>query len=939
MCAAAAHLPQDNPSEAEGDVFLFSDLVGSTPMSMAPGADRFVAAMNLFNSGMEATIREAGGIPIRGDGDCWKGLFSDVSIAVDGARAIQQESLKWNWQDAEGVPRKMRVRIGIHHLGTATTLDPDRMLANYREIAFARRVMDQADAEQILVSRAAYERLEGSANPVDWMAHPPVLLKGIPGPHHLIERLWDGVSRGAPGARWLPDWLKRVTNQFVGRESHLIQIGEWMEGIRASLILHGFGGVGKTRLAGQALAAAADRFDGRVFAVSLEDVVLLSAATSSPETAGVVRLRALAGEIGRAVFGTNYEATNPDIDLLTRLNDGSDRLLLLDNWESVHSREATEWLALLLSTARRLRCIVTSRNAFQMGTESVSLEIFGLEIPKRSSRPLYEQEGYRLFKARVDQHHPPKEIHDVASLTRILNLTEGFAFAIELTAAQRQVRTLKQIADGLDLSLLDNQSEAATPGLYSGAAHRHRAMDACIEWSVDSLPPDDRELFPLTSLFPGDFLPDAAFAVARIPDSALLRWRTAHLIEADETRQPGEVRYSILPVVREWAKRHVSKRKLTGAERRFFSHYAKMAAGFNKTGLTEIAALSCELHNFRTAVLFQGKSSEESAAALVCLGSALQEIPVGDRDQNLRLTIACNEAAMRVYSEAGYPHEWAATQNNLGVAYRNLPSGHRDQNLLHAISCYKSAMRVYTEQTFPEGWAAAQNNLALAYSELPTGDRDENLREAVACYVNALRVFSEEQHSQDWAMAQNNLGIVYASLTSGDREKNLRRAIACYEAALRVRSEQSLPKSWAATQNNLGLAYSGLLSAGRDESLLKAISCYEAALRVYDEAAFPREWAMTQNNLGSAYRNLPSGNRTENLNKAIACYESALRVYAEMASPVECGHAHVCLGNAYLELGDYAEARAHFRVAAASYAAAGLPEDWEWRAYAEERMW
>ena len=47
--------------------------------------------------------------------------------------------------------------------------------------------------------------------------------------------------------------------------------------------------------------------------------------------------------------------------------------------------------------------------------------------------------------------------------------------------------------------------------------------------------------------------------------------------------------------------------------------------------------------------------------------------------ENRRRAIGCYEAALRVYTEAAFPQDWAMTQNNLGIAYQNLPDGDRDR--------------------------------------------------------------------------------------------------------------------------------------------------------------------------------------------------------------------------------------------------------------------
>ena len=54
------------------------------------------------------------------------------------------------------------------------------------------------------------------------------------------------------------------------------------------------------------------------------------------------------------------------------------------------------------------------------------------------------------------------------------------------------------------------------------------------------------------------------------------------------------------------------------------------------------------------------------------------------------------------------------TQNNLGIAYCDLPTGDRGENLRRAIACYEAALRVWTEADFPSDWATTQFNLGLA---------------------------------------------------------------------------------------------------------------------------------------------------------------------------------------------------------------------------------
>ena len=611
------------PTQFTGNTFFFSDLQGSTPMSQAPGKAKFVKAILLHNALVENAIRAAKGFPMKGDGDCWTGLFPSPKAALECAIAVQQALAKVPaWADSNGTEWKLKVRIGLHHLGDLLTVGGENeieRIEKYPRIVYAQRVMGLANGEQILVSKGCYDKLEGGEQPAEWLAFPNLMLKGIPGPHTVYERLWDGKTKGSPNSHWLPAWLRRYSNQFVGRETYLQEISDWMKSDKACLVMHGFGGIGKTRLASQAMLAVADYFEGKIYAAAMENLSLLKpdGARKSKEEIE----REFAGAIGRAVFGEGAQFQEAETEVPKLLNDETDRLILLDNFENFHCSESRNWLAKLLRAAPNLKCLVTSRILFQLGSNSHDVHIEGFQIPKNSRLPLEEQDGYQLFKARTDQHKPIKLLDDTQALVRILDATEGFALGIELTAAQFKSMTLDEIAEGLQKSLLDAQDEDATPGNSSEEHYRHKTLEGCISWSFNLLSEEERTAFLQLGVFPGDFLKDAAEAVANAPHLWLMRWMDAHLIEGDRLKQAKTIRYSLLPVVCEWAMRHLNASGGTdGAQKRFATHYAERAEGWKLHSLPEVFAFANELENFHRAVETLGEPTLENANGYVYLG-------------------------------------------------------------------------------------------------------------------------------------------------------------------------------------------------------------------------------------------------------------------------------------------------------------------------------
>ena len=104
------------------------------------------------------------------------------------------------------------------------------------------------------------------------------------GAHFLLWRARPGLSLGNASLRTLawnqavrneveeiPANLPQEQNSFVGREHELDKLQQ-LVGVTRALTLCGAGGIGKTRLALQILAAVADEFPDGVWFVELGDL-------------------------------------------------------------------------------------------------------------------------------------------------------------------------------------------------------------------------------------------------------------------------------------------------------------------------------------------------------------------------------------------------------------------------------------------------------------------------------------------------------------------------------------------------------------------------------------------------------------------------------------------------------------------------------------------
>ncbi|MDE5079847.1 MAG: tetratricopeptide repeat protein, partial [Trichodesmium sp. St18_bin1] len=124
--------------------------------------------------------------------------------------------------------------------------------------------------------------------------------------------------------------------------------------------------------------------------------------------------------------------------------------------------------------------------------------------------------------------------------------------------------------------------------------------------------------------------------------------------------------------------------------------------------------------------------AEDIAIDIGAFSSLIQQFPLGNKANNMEISIAGYEVVLNVFTYKSHRENWAAIQNNLGIAYRERIRGNKAENLEAAIAAYQQALLVYTQTDFPMDWAATQNNLGNAYSDRIRGDKAQNIEAAIA---------------------------------------------------------------------------------------------------------------------------------------------------------------------------------------------------------------
>ncbi|MDP9224598.1 MAG: AAA family ATPase, partial [Actinomycetota bacterium] len=387
--------------------FLFSDIEGSTVLLRELGTEQYAQALDEHRRLLRTAFDRHHGYEVDCEGDAFFVAFQSASAAIQAAAEAQEGTASHAWPDGT----ELRIRIGLHT--GEPLLAPPKYVG--MDVHKAARIMSAGHGGQVLLSQTTRDLIGEEPLPLcDLGEH---RFKDLATP----ERVYQLGEGEFPALKTLYRSNFPVpATQFLGRERELSTIVGMINDPGTRLLtLTGPGGTGKTRLALQAAAEAADAFPDGMTWVPLAPVREPAHALSAVAQALEVR----------------EEPGAPLIESLTRALTDRTTLLLLDNAEHLLPDVADDSAA-LLTACPALRLLVTSRERLQVQSETV------WPVPQ-----LAESEGERLFVERARALEP--SFVPTAAVADLCRALDELPLAIELAAARCVVFSPDQLIERL----------------------------------------------------------------------------------------------------------------------------------------------------------------------------------------------------------------------------------------------------------------------------------------------------------------------------------------------------------------------------------------------------------------------------------------------------------------------------------------------------------
>ena len=459
----------------------------------------------------------------------------------------------------------------------------------------------------------------------------------------------EGATRGN---------LPTTASPIVGRDELVASALDLLDGGRLVTLI-GVGGVGKTRLALEIAARAAEAFPDGVWFIDL-------AAVDEPDAV----VSAVA-----ATLGVTPSGDGPLVDALAESLRGRGALLVVDSCEHVRSAVAA-LVATILSRARRTKVVATSREALQVAGER-RLSVTPLPVDGGTA-----SFAVALFVERARAVRPNFELDGdsatAVAVVEICRVLDGLPLGIELAAARMAGMGAADLRERLDdrFRLLEGDPEAP---------RRQRTLQDTVAWSFDLLDPAERDVLLRASVFAGGFDLATYAAVYDATDDVVLlrsldRLVRASLVVAEHAE--GRARYRLLETIRQFGVEQLAGDGALDATRDWHArHFAREIASrwerWNGAGWREaVDWVILELANLRAAFRWSAERdvvvATDLAAHAALIGTSAQVFePIDWAERLLETATAADVPRLpRLYAAVGYACFLGRAATAAGHAHR-----------------------------------------------------------------------------------------------------------------------------------------------------------------------------------------------------------------------------------------------------------------------------
>jgi predicted ATPase/transcriptional regulator with XRE-family HTH domain len=340
--------------------------------------------------------------------------------------------------------------------------------------------------------------------------------RGELGVEKLPYPVGDSQLVGKPSVS--PGNLPRALTPFIGREPELTSLAGLLQDPQCKLLtIVGPGGIGKTRLAIEAVQDSVDRFPDGIWFVAL-------ASLNSSE----LIIPAIADSMG-----FKFQEPTDLQDQLLRYLRAKRALLVLDNAE--HLLDGAGLFTEILNVCQQLKLLVTSRERLNLMSEWV-FEIQGLPVPANDQVKQFEAySSVALFlqSARRVRSNFEMRLEERQWILKICQIMEGMPLGIELSAAWVGMLSIEEIASEIERNL-DFLSVT-----MRDLPQRHRSLTATLDHSWNLLNPEEKLILSRLSVFHGRFSRKAAAAICSASIAVLSSLKNKSLLQRTDRDEYG----------------------------------------------------------------------------------------------------------------------------------------------------------------------------------------------------------------------------------------------------------------------------------------------------------------------------------------------------------------------------------------------------------------